>query len=141
MRCWIASLAACSMLAGCSFVLVKDPPRVAPGTDPAKVNCSQSSLIPGIDAIGGAAAIAAAAAGVVLEHTSSDGSPKRFDLYFAGPLVVLGIIYFYAASGGTDAVEACQKIKVKADDPQTWQITPIDPGPPKPKQGDIEIAP
>jgi hypothetical protein len=137
----IALLVACSMLGGCSFLLVKDPPRVPAGTDPAKVDCTSSSVIPGIDALGGAAAIAAAAGGVVLEHTSSDGEPKRFDLYFAGPLVVLGVIYFYAAAGGTDAVEACQKIKAKGDDPQTWQVTPIAPGPARPKQGDIEITP
>ena len=138
---WIAALAACSLLGGCSFLLVKDPPRVVAGTDPAKVDCSTTSVIPGIDAIGGAAAIAASAGGIVLQHTSTDGSPRHFDLYFAAPLLVLGIIYFYAASGGTDAVEACQKIKAKADDPQTWQIVPIDPGPPRPKEGEIEITP
>lgn len=126
---------------GCSFVLVKDPPKVAAGTDPNKVDCTSSAVIPGIDAIAGAAAIAAAAGGVILQHTSDDGEPAHFDRYFAGPLAVLGIVYFIAASGGTDRVEACQKLKQRGEDPGLWKVEPIAPGPARPKPGDIEIGP
>ena len=77
--------------------------------DPHDVHCNDSSLIPSLDALGGAAAIAASGAGILVEHTSEH--LDHFTLYAAGPLLVLGIVYFYSGSFGTNHVERCQELK------------------------------
>lgn len=137
-------LCACGLLlaavaTGCSFALVRGPSDrigLLPD-DPAKLKCSDSSLFPGLDALAGAAAIAVAGGGVVLEQTSEDGKPENFTKYYAGPLVVLGIIYFVSASFGNRRITWCSDAReriIKARD----SVRPIELEPKKPKPIDID---
>ena len=93
------------LVTGCSFALVREPHRGPP------VRCTESSVIPAIDALAGGAAIAAMGGGILLEHTSDDGKPEHFTLYYAAPILALAIVYFYSASFGTDRVAKCQELK------------------------------
>ncbi|MCX5743447.1 MAG: hypothetical protein NT062_13215 [Proteobacteria bacterium] len=100
-----------------------------PGTDPSTVHCSTSAALPSLDAIGGAAAIAASAGGTLYEGVSDNADFKNFKYYYALPLLAVGIAYMWSASYGTDHVEACTEYKEKAGQPSLWQIQPIE-GPP-----------
>jgi len=61
--------------------------------------------------VGGAAALAVAGGGFIVEQTSSTGDLHNFTKYYAGPLVVASIIYFIASGYGTNRVEACREAK------------------------------
>ena len=99
-------------LAGCSFIGVQGPGALPdPAPPPDQIRCTTSDFLPSIDAFGGAAAMAAAVGGVIIEHTSETGAPHDFTKYYMTPLVVAGIIYFVAASKGTHRVEQCQVAK------------------------------
>lgn len=135
-------VASACALAGCSFALVRGPTAKAPGTDPAQIKCTSSSIIPALDALGGAAAIGAVGTGLILEHTSEDGKPENFTLYYAAPLLAVAIAYFWAASFGTDHVEKCREVKETAGTPSRWQTQPIEPAPKRVKDpNEIEIVP
>ncbi|MBA3538735.1 MAG: hypothetical protein H0T79_03840 [Deltaproteobacteria bacterium] len=121
---FVAALVACS-LTGCSFLLVKGPVATEPGSNPAKLDCTTSTVVPALDALGGAAAIAAAGAGLVLEYASEDGDLKNFKYYYAGPLLAVAIAYFWSASHGTNHVERCRELKERAGTPSRWQVLPI----------------
>src|SRR5262245_58124884 len=84
---------------GCSFFLV-DGPSQRVEVIHNDLECTKSPVVPILDAAGGVALASVAVGGVVLEQTSSDGSPKNFSLYYAAPLVVGSIVYFIAASRG-----------------------------------------
>ena len=104
--------AALVLLAGCSFIGVQGPGPIPDPRPPAdQIRCTDSDFLPSIDALGGAAAIAAAAGGVIIEHTSATGAPHDFTKYYMTPLVLVGIVYFIAASRGTHRVEQCQAAK------------------------------
>src|SRR5688572_18889673 len=94
------------VLGGCSFVGVRGPSdRV--GALPAKLSCTESPLLPSLDAAGGALAFAVAGAGVILEQASDNNEPENFTKYYAGPLVAAGILYFIAASFGNTRITWC----------------------------------
>jgi hypothetical protein len=115
------------VLAGCSFVGVRAPARTTePAKDPAAVHCSDSGILPALDALGGAAAISVIGGGVLLEHTSDDGEPEHFTRNFAGPLLAVAIAYFWSASFGTDRIERCSELKEQAATVQTI-VRPITP--------------
>src|SRR5689334_21765405 len=104
-------------LGACSFVGVRGPSDrvgIVPD-DPAKVKCTDSTLFPSIDALGGAASAVIAAGGVILEKSSDDGKPENFTKYYAGPLAVLSIAYFYAASWGNNRITWCSDAKDRAE--------------------------
>jgi hypothetical protein len=106
-----------ALLGACSFVGVRGPSDrvgIVPD-DPAKVKCTDSTLFPSIDALGGAAAAAVAVGGIVLEKSSDDGKPEHFTSYYAGPLAVLSIVYFYAASWGNNRITWCTDAKERAE--------------------------
>jgi len=98
---------------GCSFVGVRGPDVVGsePARDPSSVHCTDTDALPALDAVGGAAALAVAGGGFIIEQTSSTGDLHNFTKYYAGPLVVASIIYFIASGFGTNRVERCREVK------------------------------
>ena len=98
---------------GCSFVGVRGPAHVGsePAADPSTVHCTDTDALPALDAVGGAAALAVAGGGFIIEQTSSTGDLHNFTKYYAGPLVVASIIYFIASGYGTNRVEQCREAK------------------------------
>jgi hypothetical protein len=98
---------------GCSFVGVRGPSTGShePARDPSSVHCTDTDALPALDAVGGAAALAVAGGGFIIEQTSSTGDLHNFTKYYAGPLVLASIIYFIASGYGTDRVEHCREIK------------------------------
>ncbi|MBV8757891.1 MAG: hypothetical protein JO257_11460 [Deltaproteobacteria bacterium] len=106
------------LLAGCSFIGVHGPGALPDPLPPAEqIHCTTDDLLPSVDALGGAAALAAAVGGVIIEHTSASGEPRDFTKYYMTPLIVVGIVYFVAASHGTDKVETCQAAKDRSPIP------------------------
>jgi hypothetical protein len=101
------------LVAGCSFVGVRGPTRAitdSPG-DPRSIKCSESDVLPALDALAGAAALGVMGGGILLEKTSEDGEPENFTLYYAGPALAVAIVYFWSASYGTTRVSRCTEIK------------------------------
>ena len=133
-----SALVACA-LAGCSFVGVRAPVhRDPPVQDPALITCTESSLLPSLDAVAGSFAVAAAVFGGVAEQTEAhDSVPAHFTKYYVGPLLVLGIAYLWSASFGTDRVEHC--VDVKAAVIPGVVVTPIDMSGVKPPEPQPEI--
>jgi len=109
----VRSLLAIICATGCSFVGVRGPVgyRSEPAADPSSVKCTDSDVLPTLDAIGGAAALAAAGGGFIIEQTSSTGDLHNFTKYYVGPLVAASIIYFISTSFGTNRVEQCRAVK------------------------------
>ncbi len=105
-------LVALVCITGCSFFGVQGPlsvgSEVAP--DPG-ARCTDSDTLPALDAIGGAAALAVAGGGFIIEQTSDSGDLHNFTKYYAGPLVVAAILYFVSTSVGTTRVERCREAK------------------------------
>ena len=132
------SAALAVLLAGCSFVGVRGPSgKIDPDTtDRRSIKCTESDVLPALDAIGGAAALLAAGGGIILEHTSDDGEPKHFTLYYAGPLVALAIVYFSSGTFGTNRISRCSELREAKS--TIIPVTPIEPGA-KPKKPEIEI--
>ncbi len=103
------------LAAGCSFIGVRGPS--APTeliADPSQVRCTDSDLLPALDSLGGVAAIAAAGGGIVLQHTSNDGTPRHFDLIYAPILLAVSIAAWSSASFGTNRVEHCREVMDRA---------------------------
>ena len=138
-------------LAGCSFIGVRGPSgRVGlVPDDPDKIKCTESSLLPSLDALGGALAIAGAGGGIISEQVGEEGKPENFTKYYAGPLIALAIVYFASASFGNTRVTWCTDIKersLKARDsvrPVEFEDGPAPKKKPKPiedpEEPDIEI--
>lgn len=118
-----ALLAVVLALQGCSFAFVRGPSSTTELTDPAATHCTESGFMPGLDALTGALTLAGAVGGVITEHTSADGKPKDFGLYYGLPLVALGIIYLASATFGTNRVEDCVEVKERT------KPAPVEPVP------------
>ena len=103
--------AALALLAGCSFVGVKGPRVPDPARPPDSIHCTTSDFLPTLDALAGAASLAASAGGVIAEETGSHGVAEHWELYYALPLVAVGVVYFVASSHGTREVERCAVAK------------------------------
>jgi len=124
------------VLAGCSFVGVRAPARTRePPADPSSIHCTESGVLPAIDALGGAAAISVMGGGILLE--GAKGEPKHFTLYYAGPLLALAIGYFWSTSVGNTRTARCSDLKQAASNAQPV-VLPIEPGPKK-SRPEIEI--
>ncbi len=97
---------------GCSFFGVQGPLSAASEVAPdPTAQCTESDTLPAIDALGGAAALAVAGGGFIIEQTSNTGELHNFTTYYAGPLVVAAILYFVSTSVGTNRVERCHEAK------------------------------
>jgi hypothetical protein len=94
-------------LGGCSFFLVKGPPNEYV---PATVQCTDSDVVPSIDAVGGVFAIAGAVGGEFVTQLT-DHKVDHYELFYALPLVVAGIVYLVASSHGTEKVTSCRAAK------------------------------
>lgn len=108
------SVAVC--LLACSFVGVQMPtvePGATPGS-PRTIHCSDSGLLPALDAVGGALAMSGAAVGIFREQFKDSDKPEHFTLFYAGPLVVLAITYWYSAAFGTARVSRCSQLREEA---------------------------
>jgi hypothetical protein len=103
-------------LAGCSFVGVRAPSKsIDPATmRPEQIKCNDSALLPSLDALGGAAAISAMGGGLILQYTTERERYDHFTLYYAGPLLVGAIVYWYSASFGNNRISRCTELKEKA---------------------------
>jgi hypothetical protein len=117
-----ALLAAALALPGCSFALVRGPSSTVDLASPAATHCTESGFFPGLDALTGALALAGSVTGVIVEHTSTDGRPKDFGLYYGLPLVALGIVYLASATFGTNRIEDCVEVKSRTAPPV---VTPV----------------
>ena len=108
-------------LAGCSFVGVRAPSkRIDPATmRPDQIHCNDNSILPALDALGGAGMLFGTGAGIVLEHTTDKDRYDHFTLYYAGPALALAVIYFYSASFGNERVSRCSDLKEIAGRTQT----------------------
>lgn len=139
--------ASCAVLAvlatGCSFVGVRGPSNrvgLVP-EDPDDLTCTESTLLPSLDALGGALAISVAGGGIIIEQTSDEGDLEDFTKLYAGPLVALGILYFVSASWGNNRITWCTDARersIKARD----AIRPVElpePTRTRPEELDIEI--
>lgn len=118
-------LVACA-LTGCSFVGVRGPVHTAvPTQDPKSIKCTDSSLLPSVDAVLGSIGVGAAIFGSIVDQTVAHTDlPDHFTKYYAGPLVVLGLAYLWSASFGTNRVEACTDAKAAVIPAAV--VTPID---------------
>lgn len=129
-------LLALAVSAGCSFVGVRGPADrvgVLPD-DPAKLKCTESTLLPSLDAVGGIVGVLAAGAGVVLEQTSEDGEPQNFTKYYAGPIALGAILYFVSASYGNNRITWCTDARERIEANRSV-VVPVAPDP----QPEIEI--
>jgi hypothetical protein len=99
-------------LAGCSFIGVKGPGALPDPSPPAdSIHCTTSDVLPTLDALGGAAAIATSAGGVIAEETGKQGAFAHWEMYYALPLLAVSVVYFVSSSHGTHAVEQCAVAK------------------------------
>ena len=107
----VALLAVLS-LGGCSFIGVKGPGALPDPPPPAdSIHCTTSDVLPTIDALAGAGALAAATAGIFAEETGSHGAFDHWELYAVTPLVAVAVAYFVSSSHGTREVERCAVAK------------------------------
>lgn len=114
--------------AGCSFVGVRGPSDrvgVLPD-DPKELRCTESALLPSLDAVGGIIGVLAGGAGVLLEQASDDGEPENFTRYYAGPIALGTILYFISAGYGNNRITWCTEAheRIRA---QRNAVTPIAP--------------
>ena len=103
-------------LTGCSFAGVRAPSRsIDPATmSPDQIKCNESSLLPSLDALGGALVISAMGGGIILEQTTERERYDHFTLYYAGPLLLGAIGYWWSASFGNERVSRCTDLKETA---------------------------
>jgi hypothetical protein len=90
----------------CSFVFVHGPDTTAANPQATAKGCTDSTLVPSIDALAGVLAIAGAGGGEIVDHETSH-TIHDYELVLALPLLTVGIAYLIAASHGTSAVENC----------------------------------
>jgi uncharacterized membrane protein len=101
------ALLALAAWSGCSWFFVHVPDRTTADPQATARTCTDSSLVPSIDAAAGVLALAGAGGGEIVDHLTSH-SIHDYELVLGLPLVVVGIVYLIAASHGNDAVEACR---------------------------------
>jgi hypothetical protein len=108
---------ALAALAGCSFAGVRAPPKsIDPATaTPGSIRCNDSSLLPSLDALGGAGAISVMGGGIILQYATEKERYDHFTLYYAGPMLALAIAYWWSASFGNDRISRCSDLKEKAN--------------------------
>ncbi len=94
-----------ALCASCSFFAVKGPQTR--GRD---VQCTDSDIIPSLDAVTGAVLVGGALVGEIIDHVGSH-SIDHYELIVALPALVVGITSLVAASKGTDRVSTCQAVK------------------------------
>jgi hypothetical protein len=94
-------------LSGCSFFLVKGPPETY---DRGTVSCTTSDVVPAIDSLAGVLALSGAVTGEVVTQ-ATEHKVEHYELYYALPLIVTGIVYLVAASHGTGKVTECHAAK------------------------------
>ncbi len=116
-------LTALVLLGGCSFAIVRGPASTAELAD---AHCTSTGFFPAVDALAGAAAFGTAVGGTIIEHTSDDGHPKNFGIYYGLPLVVVGIVYLAAATFGTNRVEDCQEVNRQRAKQEVVRPVPTD---------------
>jgi hypothetical protein len=107
----VKALLAIVCASGCSFFGVRAPNVV--GSDPPinpSIDCTDSDTLPSIDAVGGAAALAVAGGGFIIEQTETN-TLHNFTKYYMGPLVAVALVYFIATGYGTNRVERCRAVK------------------------------
>jgi len=100
-----------AFLASCSFVAVKGPQSTSKD-----VTCTDSDVIPALDAVAGALLISGAIGGEIADHLSAHPI-DHYELIIGLPALVAGIVYVVAASHGTDKVSACQRVR-HGDEPR-----------------------
>jgi hypothetical protein len=130
-------------LTACSFAGVRGPSSrvgLVPN-DPSELKCTESALLPSLDALGGALAISAAGGGILIEQTSEDGSLDNFTKYYAGPLIAAGILYFVSASFGNNRITWCTDAKERSMRARD-AVRPIElPAPTRPPARDTDDEP
>jgi hypothetical protein len=104
----MARAGALVLCASCSFVAVHGPTATNYG---AKSTCTESDLIPAIDAVAGALLVAGAIGGEIADHVASKPLASNYELVIGLPALVVGITYLVAAAGGTSKVSTCQATK------------------------------
>jgi hypothetical protein len=109
----LLALAASVVGSSCSFFAVNGPPA---SFDPKTVDCTDSDVVPSIDSALGVLAIGYAGAGEVVVHATNDKLPPttlsdHYELAYGLPLLIIGGIFLYAASRGTNHVEQCHAAK------------------------------
>jgi hypothetical protein len=123
----IAVACACA-LGGCSFIAVRGPVHshaATPIQDPSLIRCTDSAVLPSLDAVTGSLGVGAALFGGIVDQTSAHTDlPDHYTRDFAGPLLAIGIAYLWSASFGTDRVEAC--VDAKAAVIPKAVVVPID---------------
>ncbi len=125
-------------LAGCSFIGVRAPSsKIDPATTaPDSIKCNDSSLLPSLDALGGAGVISVMGGGILLEQTTERERYDHFTLYYAGPLLALAVAYWWSASFGNDRISRCSELKDTAGRVRPI-VRPI-ADPDKPQESDPE---
>jgi hypothetical protein len=96
------------LCASCSFVAVHGPTTTNSGP---KSTCTDSALIPGIDAMTGALLVAGSIGGEIAAHVATKPFVSNYELVIGLPALVVGITYLVAASKGTNKVSNCQATK------------------------------
>jgi cell division septation protein DedD len=131
-------------LAGCSFVGVRGPSDrmgVLPD-DESKLSCTRSTMLPTLDALGGAAGLVVAAGGSILQYTSEDGKPEHFLQYYAGPIALVSIVYLVSASYGNNRITWCDDAHERmAETRDVVKPVPQIDLPPTPKPPTVEPKP
>lgn len=111
----LVALLATSTLA-CSFVGVRGPAQrvsFAPKS-PDDLACQEDSILPSLDALGGALAMSAAVGGVFAEQLSEDGEPEGFTKFYAAPLAAVSIALLISAGHGNTRITWCADAKERA---------------------------
>jgi uncharacterized membrane protein YqgA involved in biofilm formation len=108
----LSSLGLALALAGCSLFAVQGLPESYNATT---VTCTESDLVPSLDAVGGVLAIAGAVGGEFVTQLT-DHTVSHYELFYGLPLVVVGIVYLVAAGKGTAKVQRCRAVKLGETD-------------------------
>ena len=95
-------------LGSCSFFAVKGPPDVFVR---ATVECTDSDVVPSIDAAAGVFALAGAVGGEFVTQLT-DHKVEHYELFYGLPLVVAGIVFLVASGHGTEKVQSCRAAKL-----------------------------
>jgi hypothetical protein len=97
-------------LTGCSMALVKGPPTGPQPDPPPPLDCTTSTVLPFVDAVGGT--LVTFGTGVQLATGASNGGSVQI------PLVVVGlsamVLLFYSSTTGFRLTSACREAKKRA---------------------------
>jgi len=93
------------LCASCSFFAVKGPQ-----TRSRDATCTESDVIPSLDAVAGGLLVAGGLVGEIFDHISAHPI-AHYELVIGLPALAVGITYLVAAARGTDRVSTCQAVK------------------------------